>query len=704
MDRSRLELILKLVNIGLVGLGLIATALIFNSATVGDWAIWLFLLVFGLILALGLGLNYLFRHYILAARRLVEEMRLILTANPAHRVQPAGPAEMRRLAETANAYADRFQTLLADEDDKIRRARADLEEERNRLSVLMSELSEGVLACNIEGQILLYNSRARQLLSQPSAGSSLSGVGGFVGLGRSVFGLMDRQAITHALENLLYRSQKQSGPLVSQFVTTAANGQLIRARIALVLDQQQALRGFILTLEDITRQFQTSRRRDILLQALTEGVRASLGSIRAAIETILEYPEMDQAKLHRFRQVIYDESLSLSAKLNQTTAEYAEDLKADWQLEEMLGGDLLWAIQRRFEDKLGVTTTLEAVEENLWLKVDSYSVVQAMTYMMGRLKAELDVRHVTFRLKQSGRFAVLDMLWPDGSTEMEILWSWQNQALITEGEGTPLTLREVAERHGGEVWCQADRAANTAYFRLLLPTTQPKPVRSVQVFLESRPEYYDFDLFHQPGQKPELDQRSLAELTYTAFDTETTGLSPSEGDEIISIGAVRMVNGRLLRQEIFDQLVDPRRSISRESINIHGISPDMLAGQPTIEQVLPLFCRFSEDTVLVGHNAAFDMRLLQLKEAQTGVKFINPVLDTLLLSAVIHPHQDGHSLEAIAARLGLNILGRHTSLGDAILTGEIFLKLIPLLAERGIITLQDARHAAQETYYARLSY
>jgi DNA polymerase-3 subunit epsilon len=75
-----------------------------------------------------------------------------------------------------------------------------------------------------------------------------------------------------------------------------------------------------------------------------------------------------------------------------------------------------------------------------------------------------------------------------------------------------------------------------------------------------------------------------------------------------------------------------------------------------------------------------------------------------LLSAVIHPNQEGHSLEAIAGRLGLNIIGRHTSLGDAILTGEIFLKLIPLLAERGIVTLQDARQAAQETYYARLSY
>ncbi len=98
------------------------------------------------------------------------------------------------------------------------------------------------------------------------------------------------------------------------------------------------------------------------------------------------------------------------------------------------------------------------------------------------------------------------------------------------------------------------------------------------------------------------------------------------------------------------------------------------------------------------------MRLLQLKESQTGLKFINPVLDTLLLSAAVHPNQEAHSLEAIAQRLGINIIGRHTSLGDAILTGEIFLKLIPLLAERGIVTLQDARQAAQQTYYARISY
>ena len=98
------------------------------------------------------------------------------------------------------------------------------------------------------------------------------------------------------------------------------------------------------------------------------------------------------------------------------------------------------------------------------------------------------------------------------------------------------------------------------------------------------------------------------------------------------------------------------------------------------------------------------MRFLQLKEQATGIRFDLPVLDTLLLSAVLHPNQESHRLEAIAERLGVIIVGRHTALGDAFVTGEVFLKMVPLLAEMGIHTLGQAREAAEKTYYARVQY
>ncbi len=310
-----------------------------------------------------------------------------------------------------------------------------------------------------------------------------------------------------------------------------------------------------------------------------------------------------------------------------------------------------------------------------------------------------------FDLSRHGRIVQLDLIWPGPALSQRVLQEWEGDTLRAGGEDSPLTLHDVLERHGAEIVYIMDKEWEQPLFRLLLPLAEPlRPMLGAPIrYGESRPEFYDFDLFHQAGQTPELDQLPLAELTYTVFDTETTGLDPSDGDEIISIGAVRIVNNRLLRYETYEQLIDPRRPIAAFSQTIHGISNELVRGQPTIDQVLPQFHAFCEETVLVAHNAAFDMRFLQMKEEPTGIRFTQPVLDTLLLSEVLHPNQESHALETIAERLGIKVVDRHTALGDALVTADVFARMIPLLAAHGIHTLGEARTAA-EKIYAKVKY
>lgn len=652
---------------------------------------------------LGTLLRWWMRAYPLAAARMAEEVTLIQTVNPQHRVALTGGRGMRLLGDAVNALAAMHEQAGRQVQARIDEANARLEEEKNRLAALMSELAHSVLVCNREGRILLYNERAARLLE---ADPTLAGAQP-VGLGRSVFGILDRGQILHALDRIGRQAGQGAARPVARFVT-ARDDLLLRVQMAPVLDPQGEVGGFVLLLEDITRSVESDTRREQLLRQLTEGTRASLANIRAAAETVQHYPDMDAERRRRFTAVIREEAEQLSIRLDAAVAAQA-DAPGSWPLEDMVSADLVYALQRNVERQLGITVAQRDADEAIWLSVDSHALVQALTHLAGRLVARFAIRSLVVETVPAGRFARLSLCWLGPGLAPEDLREWQEQPFAAAAGAHGPTLEQLLNRHGAEAWTQTDPQGGLNRVCIQLPTARqlavPAPAAAAAA-VASRPVYYDFDLFSQPGQTPELDERRLGELSYTVFDTETTGLSPSDGDEIISIGAVRIVNGRLLRQECFDRLVKPRRSVRRESLEVHGISNEMLAGQPTIAEVLPQFRRFAEDTVLVAHNAAFDMRFLHLAQERTGIEFAQPVLDTLMLSALAHPgHPDAeHRLELIAARLGISVVGRHTALGDALVTGEIFLKLIPLLAERGIHTLRQAREASQKTLYARLEY
>lgn len=660
------------------------------------------LLAAGLLLAASAALvRWLFARHVTAIRAIAEQTRVISSANPEFRLAPHGPRELAELASAINGLAEAYHGLQHDSDSRAADVRARLEEERNRLAALMSELSQGVLVCNAEGTILLYNEQAHALFAASGAAALP------LGLGRSLFALMDRAQVAHALQQIQRSLARGERLPMARFVAALPGGRLVKTQLAPYLDAGAHVAGMVLALEDVTALLAREAQRRSLLQTFAARIRAPAANIRAAAENLAAYPEIEAERRARFVEIVAAESRALSATINDALREYADALKAAMTLEDVRAGDLLDFAKSRIEVALGMAVELEAAAEEIWLRADSYALVQAMLHLASRLREAHGVERVVLRAQPAQGFAEIDLEWGGAIVSSESLSFWEAEPMESGSERSPLTVRDVLEQHGGEIWYRRAgvAGARAGCFRFLLPRGAPGPAAPrARSSVPSRPEYYDFDLFRGGPMSGALNEARLVSLSYTVFDTETTGLEPSAGDEIISIGAVRVVNGRLLRGEIFEQLVNPMRPLNPESARVHGIDAAALQGQPPIGEVLPAFHRFCAETVLVAHNAAFDMRFLDLKQASTGVRFDQPVLDTLLLSAVAQSSLQDHRLEAIAERLGVSMVGRHTALGDALLTGEIFLKLLPLLAERGIVTLGQAIAASRETYYARLQY
>jgi DNA polymerase-3 subunit epsilon len=714
--RARLALISAGVSVALLGLvigvgfalwaGLSGEQQTLAVALVAErWPILSLAALLALLLPAGLLYSALVRSHILVAKQMAEETRIIAEANPAHRLGLTGVAEWDDLVEAVNSLASRFQTLTEGVDAKINAARGSAEEERNQLAALMTQLAQSVLVCHVDGRILLYNNSARQLLGPTLPGREAVPLG----LGRSIFPLIERNLFNHALETLGDRiRQGERHPLVS-FVTTTRAGQLIRVQMGPVAAwrspeaeapapaARSEIAGIVLTLEDVTVPVKAAGRFDALIQLITSAGRAALANIRAAIETMVAFPDMEPERQKQFIGIITQEATAFSVKLEKAESEFAESLKTEWLMDDIRASDLVSAVQRRIERKLGMRPAAEPIGTTIWLRVDSYSLIQVISYLASRLKYELEVGEFALRLGQEGRFAHIDLIWSGSPITVETWHAWETQPLRMGGEANPLNLRMVMQRHAGEAWYQIEQAARRAFFRLLVPArgTGETPVPAAQAGGTSD-QLVSGDVFRPSPQKSDLDDCRLQDLALTAFALGTTGSNPAAGDAIFSIGAIRIINGRLLRQEVYEQLVSPGQMVAAASAQSYRLEPSRLEGQPLIEAVLPAFCRFCEGTVLVSFGALHDMRLLRSKEVRSGIRFSNPVLDVALLAGGVQPNIDGSGLDAIAQRLGIATAPRATALERAIATGQVFLKLIPLLAERGISTLKQARQASEK--------
>ncbi|WP_026675841.1 PolC-type DNA polymerase III [Fictibacillus gelatini] len=176
--------------------------------------------------------------------------------------------------------------------------------------------------------------------------------------------------------------------------------------------------------------------------------------------------------------------------------------------------------------------------------------------------------------------------------------------------------------------------------------------------------------------------RKLIDDTYIVFDVETTGLS-AVYNKIIELAAVKVINGEIVDR--FERFANPHEPLSDTTINLTGITDDMVKDAPEIEDVLKDFHEFIGDSILVAHNASFDMGFLNEGFRKLGLgEAKNPVIDTLELARFLLPDLKNHRLNTLCKKFDIELTQHHRAIYDAEATGYLLWKLLKETVERGI--------------------
>ncbi|WP_347312593.1 3'-5' exonuclease [Defluviimonas sp. SAOS-178_SWC] len=563
---------------------------------------------------------------------------------------PATAAVSAALAETRTALAA-----------AVERETGQLKSEKGRLEALLSDVPAGVLLCSGAHQLVFYNGPAIDLL----------GAGAAPGLDRKVFDYLRKAPLAHAYDRLV--ASGDADAVSDLMVATRDGAQVLSGRMRL-LDAGAERPGYVLTLRDVTADLAAHAGRDRLLEEIFDRIRRPAANLQTVIGVLAEDgggEALDAALL--------EEVGSLARTVNELGERY-DAARGGWTaLPTTRAADLVDGLRARIE-AAGLGLSAEAGD--LILRCDGFEIVALLAGCATRLAAAGHARDFRIEIAEDGAGAMISLGWDGEPLAIGILDAWLAGPIDAAAE---VTGRAVLGSHATECW--PEKVNGGAVIRL--PVREAR-LASRNVVPITRQVAYDFDLLFKPHTAA-LSETSLENLTYVVFDSETTGLLPDEGDEICQIAGLRLVNGRRVAGEVFDMLVNPGRRIPPKATAVHGISDAMVADAPDVIEAVRRFHKFAEGAVLIAHNAPFDMTFLKRREAEIGAAFDHPVLDTVLLSAVVYGQTEGHSLDALSHRLGITIPeeARHTAIGDTIATAEAFLKLLPMLKGKGLVTFGD---------------
>ena len=559
---------------------------------------------------------------------------------------PAAQAAAQSLAETRSALAE-----------AVARETLRLGSEKARLEALLSDVPVGVILCSADHALVFYNGPAADIIG--------TNRGLEAGLDRKLFDYLHAAPLRLAHERLVATGDPDA--VTDLLCTTTSGARVMAVRMRLLGDG--GTQGYVLTLRDITGDMAAEARREAML----EGALDSLRRPAAALATLVGVMP-DDALPAPMQGALRDEVARLSQAVTRFGAARDEAASEAGALPQTRAFDLAQGLAVRLQAH-GLVLATETAD--LILRCNGYEILTLLEHLARQL-ADRSAPKLTIEEEDTG--ATIRLSWTGPRVGVGELDGWLAFPL---SEDSDRPARSVLAAHATEIWPETLPDGRPA---LCLPIRQarravarPKPV--------ARKVVYDFDLL-SPARTDRLAEARLDRLTYVVFDSETTGLNPRQGDEIVQLAAVRIVNGRKVEGEVFDTLVNPGRPIPAVSTEVHGITDAMVADAPGVADVVRRFHKFAEGAVLIAHNAPFDMEFLRRVEGQLGVTFDMPVLDTVLLSAVVYGQHEVHSLDALSHRLGITIPeeDRHTAMGDTIATADAFLKLVPMLAGRGLDT------------------
>ncbi|MBS9402393.1 3'-5' exonuclease [Halomonas sp. TRM85114] len=655
---------LLLSGISLFGGALFATWLdsLFTPQGIARWVLWLGCFSGGATIFL---VGLLLERQLFTPLRHLQVQLARLVANPDARDDYPPEGWLRSLGPDLTRIREAWRTdrgLLATAHADGARSAARI---RQELEILLQVIDMPLLLCDHHRRLLLFNHAAESLFEGHNG----------LGLGKRLDALLPVASLQDALAQIPDDGTPRE-------VLVPCDERWLRA----VLRRVPGSNGeTLLTLTDTTASWTSEMGvRTELVDTLPLLRRHSAGlSSSADALTHLHHGSASSELQQRLERVVAEESQALGEGIERLSKLIDEMQRHGERLAPLWSNDLWNALNEYHacEGRRVVPIGMPA-----WLKGDATGLLVLLASLLAHLARHVDQTELEGEVCLGNKRVYLDLIWRGAPLGERALAEWQSERL----ESLPLAPRvaDVLRQHASDAWSLSDPDGGHARLRLPLPAMDR--VGAPRAQLPPRPEFHDFGIADLPPPDAELAARSLRSLEVVAFDTETTGLELRRGDTVISIGACRVVNQRLLASDIFDIRVDPERPIPPASTAIHGLRDADVAGAPPLAVALPRFRDYIGDAVILAHNAAFD--LLAIQPPGGGVDFDMPVLDTLLLSRALDEAIDGHDLDTLAERYGLTVPpgARHTALGDARVTAELWLSLLPRLEARGIETLQEA--------------